>query len=337
MDPASNDQALTTTVVITLFIMSFITIVVVVVIVISVVRLVWKRRAEGRAHHSISYRMRTDSQSDYSSEISHGTHSTQVGNGGLSHATNKTAVGMTNQVYMLNPPPSPISTIHHHAQSLALTEADDISTYSKSFSDYAAPPPPCPSINYDNVSCNMSSVSQTQFPASINGGGPNTNYYHHHQYQQFQQQQQHLQQQQGGIRQPGRNPNPLLSRNLTQQRYMLGNGGVPYQTRGQNAALPSHQSNQGYYFQGQHPYPITELDTITQTETESTLSLATENQDVFLYDASMPHPPPPGRPSSPVTVYSEYQGHPPLSPQSSRRSSSLGRSSSSSSSFSSQD
>ena len=311
--PSPPPSVADATIIITLIIISIITIVVVVVLIVSGLRLVWKRRAEGRAHHSISYcmqtQLRTDSQSDYSSEISHGTNTTQVGNGSaMSHCANKTSGGMTNQMHMLNPPPSPISTIQHLSHSLALSEDDNLSNFSQTYSEYAAPPPPCPSINYDNVSGNMSSVS---------------NQYHQHQV---------------GFRQPGRNPNPLLSRNSSQQHYnyMLGNGGMPYLTRCQNGAPPSHQSShfssshyqyRSGYGQGHAPYSdITELDTVTHTETESTLSIVTENPDVFQYDTSMPHPPPPGRPPSPVTVYSEYQGQPPLSLRSS-----------SSSSFSSQD
>ena len=219
---------------------------------------------------------------------------------------------------MMNPSPSPISTIQLQPRhSLALSD-DGMSTFSHGYSEYNAPPPPCPSINYDNVSGNMSfSVSQTHFPAAINVGG-NTSYNHYHQYPQHQG---------AGVHGPGggaggrptagHNPNPLHARNPH-----MGTGGeethLYQQMRG--TASAHQQSNYHYsnYHHSCHTHPdITELENIAQTETESTVSITTENPDVFPYDTSMPHLPPPGRPPSPATVYSENPVCPPLSPRSS--------------------
>lgn len=315
-------------VIISAVIVSVIFVLIAVVIVAYVLCVFWRKRDEYRVsnHHSISYsthspQLRTDSQSDYSSEFSHGTNITQLGNGSsaLSPCTDKAAAGFNGcmNVYNINnPPPSPISTIQMQARhSLALSE-DGMSTFSHGFSEYNAPPPPCPSINYDNVSGNMSfSVSQTHFPATINNnpgpGGSSATY--HYQYQ-------------GGTtgggggRSGGRHSNPLHARNPQQ----AGGGGVGhlYQMRAAQTTAPSHQSTH-HYSNSYHRHSctthpdITELDSIAQTETESTVSINTENPDIFPYDTSMPRPPPPGRPPSPATVYSEYPVCPTLSPSSS--------------------
>ena len=324
--------AMKVTIIIAVAIVSVIIIVVAIVIITFVFSVVWKRRDEyrvGHGHHSISYtthspQLRTESRSDYSSEFSHGTNTTQVGNGStaLSPSGDKTTSNLDGHAHLMNPPPSPISTIHPR-HSLALSEDDGMSTFSQAYSEDAAPPPPCPSLNYDNVSGNMSfSVSQTNFHATINGYPSNNTAYHSHH---------HCPQRcQGGFnatpgsgRPPGRNPNPLLARN-TPRMQLINRSGIPYQTRGQNSAAPTNQTSNfshGYYLNHSnqsHSYPhIMELDSITQTdETGSTLSIVTENPDVFPYDTSMPHPPPPGRPPSPATVYSEYPDVP-LSPGSS--------------------
>ena len=65
-----------------------------------------------------------------------------------------------------------------------------------------------------------------------------------------------------------------------------------------------------------HAHPdITELASITHSDTDSTVSIATEgeNPDTFPFDSSMPHLPPPGRPPSPVTICS-YPEALPMSP-----------------------
>ena len=183
-----------------------------------------------------------------------------------------------------------------------------MSTFSQVFSECnVPPPPPCPSINYDNVSGNMSfSVSQTHFPATINNNTSN-NYNHYQQYPQG-----------GGGRGgdggrgPGRNLNPLLARNPPHQQFAnsAGSGGGAshlYPLRNASGA-PHHPTNHipyANYHHHSHAHPdITE--SIEGSDTESTVSITTENPDVFPYDASMPHLPPPGRPPSPATVYSEY-------------------------------
>lgn len=225
---------------------------------------------------------------------------------------------------IINPPPSPISTIQPR-HSLALSE---FSGGSQTFSDYAAPPPPCPSLNYDNVSENMSfSVSQTHFPATINSGGcgRGSNYGNTGT---------------GGGEGGGRcrNTNPLMARTPVMMQSSGGGGGGVFPNRAHyhqqmnrrvlnqhhqaNGGMPltSHQQNHhnhySYNFQHHHQYHhmddghthhshhMTDVDSVvTPTETDSTLSITTEN----MYDGTMmPHPPPPGRPPSPVTVCSEF-------------------------------
>ena len=260
----------------------------------------------GHNHHSIylptnSPQPQTDSQSDYNSEFSHNTNTTQVGNGSaLSPCADKAAANLNNggHSHIMNPPPSPISTIQMQPRhSLALSD-DGMSTFSHGYSEYNPPAPPCPSLNYDNVSGMSFSVSQMQFPATINA----SNNYHHHQYPGGG----------GGGRPPGRNTNPLHARNP--HPAAAAEGGYHGQLRG--GACAAHQQYYSSYHHSCHTHPdITELDSIAQTETDSTMSITTENP----YDQDMPHLqlPPPGRPNSPATMYSEYPACPPLSPRSS--------------------
>ncbi len=346
---STRSSSTSVTVAITLTIISIITVVVVVVIVISVVRLVWKGRPKGRSHHSITYIPTTphDSNSDYNSEVSHATSTTHMSTYGGGQ-TNK-PLGVPNQIMMQslhNPPNTPNSTLyrlHVSRHSLALSEDDDISRLSPSLSEHAPPPPPCPSINYDNMSMNLSiSVSQRGFPASIGPGGGGASHGYPNMQQQHHLYHHHLQQAThggGGVIGRQRNPNPLLSNHTTanqqQNHCVTFNGDIPYRERGRNGGPYGNQSNHPPYMyqqRGYGPYPdiISEQDTITQLETESTLSVPLDNPDGYPYDVSMPHLPPPGRPPSPVTMCSEYQGQPPLSPHLSHRSSSTA-------SFSSQD
>ena len=142
-DPPSD--CVTATVVIMLLIISVITVVVVVVIVISVVRLMCKRRAEALSRHSISYLRQTphDSNSDYNnSEVSHNTNTMQINGIAISHCANSKPMDLTNPMNLLNPPPSPISTIPPR-DSLALSEEDnDISSHSASTPLLPLPAPP---------------------------------------------------------------------------------------------------------------------------------------------------------------------------------------------------
>ncbi len=180
-------------------VVSVLFVVVAVTIAAYVLCVLWRKRdvySVGHSHHSISYRhspqLRADSTSEYccnGSEFSNGTNITQIGNGShtLSPCADKMAAAdLMAHGHMMNPPPSPISTIQLQQQrhSLMLSEGEDgMSTFSHGFSEYNAPPPPCPSINYDNVSGNMSfSVSQTHFPATINNVGGSSNNYHYQQY-----------------------------------------------------------------------------------------------------------------------------------------------------------
>lgn len=327
-------------IIISAVIISVIFVVVAVVIVVYVLSVFWRKRDEyrvGHGHHSIHYsahspQLRTDSTSDYSSEFSHGTNMTQIGNGSNVHSpcTDKAAVNLiSHPSHMLNPPPSPISTVMQPRHSLALSE-DDMSTFSHGFSEYnAPPPPPCPSINYDNVSGNMSvSVSQTHFPATINGniggggGGGSSNLYH------FQYPQGGHGGNTAGGRPPGRNANPLYASNQRHQHFANSAGGHLFQMRAMpsNCAPPTtnQQTNHVHYnnpyYHSCHAHPdITELDNTTHSDTDSTVSIATEegNQDAFHFDSSMPHLPPPGRPPSPVTICSYPPGPPLHSPRSS--------------------
>lgn len=298
-------------------------------IVTYVLSVFWRKRDEYRVGHghftlysANSPQQRTDSQSDYSSsDFSHVTNTTQIGVS--SPCADKSGTNLPPHDHMINPPPSLISTARH---SIALSEDG----YSNGPSEYNLPPPPAPSLNYDNISGNMSfSVSQTHFPATINNAGGSSNAYH------FQ-----YSQQEGGVagghaygigstpsieggvsvggRQLGRNPNPLHRSGGGAGGGAGGGGGAGtylYQIRGglQNASgAPSNQANRiafaNYHTRlttTQQP-DITELDSVIASDTESTVSLATDNPDVFPYDTSMPHAPPPGRHPSPVTVYSEY-------------------------------
>ena len=63
----------------------------------------------------------------------------------------------------------------------------------------------------------------------------------------------------------------------------------------------------------QNVYSRKELNSVAQSETESTLSMNIENPpDVF--DENLPRPPP-GRPPSPATLCSEYPGAQLMSPE----------------------
>ena len=235
---------------------------------------------------------RVDSVSDYYSDISRNTNTTQIG----SHISHGSMYKQRQSMAMdpSNPPPSPMTLAHSHN---ALTDIeDDISVFSQTMSEYPIPPVPNPSLNYDLVSDNLSySVSQSHFQATISG----------------------------------RAPNPLL---LGQQpNHPYYNGGYHYPQQQQQVAnqwAPKRgqddQPDQGkqYSSSDYHHYPPShprkELDSLARTETESTISMttvSTENQDEYLYDneEGMSYAPP-GRPPSPVTVVSDY--HPPAPPMS---------------------
>ena len=335
MTTTSETTVASLPIIVSAVVISVIFVVVAVTIAMYVLCVLWRKRDRvGLSHHSISYRhspqLRADSTSEYcnGSEFSNGTNITQIGNGShtLSPCADKMAAAdLMAQANMMNPPPSPISTIQLQPRhSLMLSEGEDgMSTFSHGFSEYNAPPPPCPSINYDNVSGNMSfSVSQTHFPATINAS--NNNY--HYQYPpqggvggggggrgagEVGGQAAPAAGPGGGARGPGRNLNPLLARNPPHQQFGnagggggAGGGGHLYQLRNAPGPPANHVPYANYHHHS-HAHPdITE--SIEGSDTDSTVSITTDNPDVFPYDASMPHLPPPGRPPSPATVYSEY-------------------------------
>lgn len=328
---SKKDDENTLPIIISAVIISVIFVVLAVVIVAYVLSVFWRKRDEyrvGHGHHSIHYsthspQLRTDSTSDYSSEFSHGTNITQIGSAQSPCADKAAAALMSRPSNMPNPPPSPISTLMQPRHSLALSE-DEVSTYSHGLSEYnAPPPPPCPSINYDNVSGNMSvSVSQTHFPATINGnlgGGGSSNNYH------FQYPQGGHGGNTAGGRPPGRNANPLYASNPRQQQF--ANSAGLFQMRampGSGAPLTNQQTNHVHYnnpyYHSCNAHPdINELDNATHSDTDSTVSIATEegNPDAFHFNSSMPHLPPPGRPPSPVTICSYPPGPNLHSPRSS--------------------
>jgi hypothetical protein len=295
-----------------------------VVIAVYVLIVFWRKHEYRVGNgHSIHYnstnspQMRTDSTSDYNSDISHFTNITQVGNGsnGQSPCADKAVANMmSHPMNMLNPPPpSPISTIMQPRHSLALSE-DEMSTFSQGYSEYnPPPPPPCPSINYDNISGNMSvSVSQTHFPGVLNSnvGGDRSYPLGGHGVAAG-----------GGGRPPGRNPNPLYASNPRHQHYTTT--GHMFQRVMPNGAPPTNPPTNHInpYYHSCHAHPdITELDNTTHSDTDSTESIATEeeeNLDALHFDSSMPHLPPPGRPPSPVTICSYPPGPPVHSPRSS--------------------
>ncbi len=235
---------------------------------------------------------RVDSVSDYYSDISRNTNTTQIGSH-ISHGSMYKQQHQPMATDPTNPPPSPMTLAHSYN---ALTDIeDDISVFSQTMSEYPIPPVPNPSLNYDLVSDNLSySVSQSHYPATISG----------------------------------RAPNPLLLGQQPNHPY-YHNGGYHYpQQQVANQWAPKRgqdQPNQGKQYppSDYHHYPPShprkELDSLARTETESTISMttvSTENQDEYLYDEEgtcMSYAPP-GRPPSPVTVVSDY--HPPAPPMS---------------------
>lgn len=226
----------------------------------------------------------SESQSDYCSEMSGGTHTTQLGNG-----SNMSPSGDTSFKYRTAdpPPPSP--------DALTEIEDDDLSRLSQPISEYTVPVPPCPSINYDALSGNMSfSVSQSQFPGAI------TSHYNG------------MYNQRVG-RNVGNLPNPLLMHQQNGNAYYHSNRAPQAQHIFPHFSKNTHMPNGNhdrYYPPAPHyhqnVYSRKELDSVAQSETGSTLSMNTENPpDVF--DENLPRPPP-GRPPSPATLCSEYPG-----------------------------
>ena len=251
----------------------------------------------GYKSHSPPFR--SESQSDYCSEMSGGTHTTQLGNG-----SNMSPSGDTCFKYRTAdpPPPSP--------DALTEIEDDDISRISQPISEYTVPIPPCPSINYDALSGNMSfSVSQSQFPGTI------TAHYNAVYNPRF------------GVN--GRNlggnlPNPLLLQQQNGSTYYHPANHVPrpqhiHPNSGKN--MPTSNGTSKYADRNYPPaphyrqnvYSRKELDSVAQSETESTLSMNMDNPpDVF--EENLPRPPP-GRPPSPATLCSEYPGVQLMSPE----------------------
>ena len=261
-----------------------------------------------------SPQLRVDSVSDYYSEFSGGTHTTQfsggthttqIGNGshisgsGNSMYKRQSAAGLSTDPS--NPPPSPM-TLRRSFTALTDIE-DDESVFSETISEFPVPPGPTPSLNYDVDfgSDNLSfSVSQSQFPATING----------------------------------RAPNPLLVHQQQRSMYPYPpyhhNGGYPHPTALQGGhghhwggpkRVQDPTNGKNPYQNNCHHYPPShprkELDSIARTETESTISMttvSTENRDDYFEEEAMSYAPP-GRPPSPVTVVSEYPA-PPISPDS---------------------
>ena len=240
--------------------------------------------------------LRSESQSDYCSEMSGGTHTTQLGNG-----SNMSPSGDTPFKYRTADPPPPSPD--------ALTEIeDDLSRISQPISEYTVPVPPCPSINYDALSGNMSfSVSQSQFPGTI------TSHYHE------------MYNQRVGVngRTVGNLPNPLLMHQQNGSAYYHSNRApqpqhiCPHLSK--NTCMPNgsrkyddrHYPPAPHYRQNVHSRK--ELDSVAQSETESTLSMNIENPpDVF--DENLPRTPP-GRPPSPATLCSGYPGPQLMSPE----------------------
>ncbi len=233
---------------------------------------------------------RVDSVSDYYSDISRNTNTTQIGSH-ISHGSmyKQRQSGGTDPS---NPPPSPMTLARSH---MALTDIeDDVSVFSQTMSEYPLPPVPNPSLNYDLVSDNLSySVSQSHYPAAISG----------------------------------RAPNPLLLGQARHSYYHNGSYYYPQQQQPLQPTAPQWTSDKrgqteekGYPPSDYHHYPPShprkELDSLARTETESTISmttLSTENHDEYLYEDRMSYTPP-GRPPSPVTVVSDY--HPPAPPMS---------------------
>ena len=294
---------------------------------------------------------RTDSQSEYRSEYSENTHTTDlnVRNGsafgsvfkhysadGHSVVSGPPPSLVTNAKYQLADVESALDGDNHTILSVPMSQASD-----EDMSDYPIiPPAPCPSINYseyDTMSAvtHMSSVSQRRFPgAPVNNGMP------------------------FGVDGRGGNmgKNPLRPPFLQHNNYPEMNGNAYpssfhhqsryasmahyYQHHHHQKMASNHMQGGGngkgdplghapyHYQEGEVPHNhdttihgngvITrkELDSVTRTETESTMSMTTENeelQEVFSED-HIPGAPPPGRPPSPVTECSEYP--PPLSPDS---------------------
>ena len=231
---------------------------------------------------------RGDSVSDYYSDISRNTNTTQIGSN-ISHGSllKQRQSGGTDPS---NPPPSPMTLAHSH---MALTDIeDDVSVFSQTMSEFPIPPVPNPSLNYDQVSDNVSySVSQSQFHGAISG----------------------------------RAPNPLL---LGQPRYpYYHNNNYYYPQQQPTQPQPPQWNKRGQPGEKEYPpsdyhhyppsHPRKELDSLARTETESTLSMttvSTENHEEYLFEEEGMSYAPPGRPPSPVTVVSDY--HPPAPPMS---------------------
>ena len=252
-----------------------------------------------------SPQLRVDSVSDYYSEFSGGTHTTQIGNG--SHVSQnsmykrQSAAGLSTDPS--NPPPSPM-TLRRSPTALTDIE-DDESVFSETISEFPVPPGPTPSLNYDVDlgSDNLSfSVSQSQFPATINGRAPNPLLVH--------QQQQRPMYAYLPYPHNGGYPHPTALQG-GHGHHWGGPKRVQQPTNGKNP----YQNNCHHYPPPSHPRK--ELDSVARTETESTISMttvSTENRDEYFEEEAMSYAPP-GRPPSPVTVVSEYPP-PPISPDS---------------------
>ena len=299
-----STQHVNTLIIITVTVVVIIVMVVLLVGVCIMVRWVHKKKQEYNMNQSMmrannmsmggvfkghSPPLRSESQSDYCSEMSGGTHTTQLGNG-----SNMSPSGDMSFKYRTADPPPPSPD--------ALTEIeDDLSRLSQPISEYTVPVPPCPSINYDALSGNMSfSVSQSQFPGTI------ASHYN------------------GMYSQRGNLPNPLLLQQQNGNAYYSPRVPQPqhiYPHLSKNACMPTSNGSSKY---GDRHYPPTtphyrqnvysrkELDSVAHSETESTLSMNIENPpDVF--DENLPRPPP-GRPPSPATLCSEYPGVQLMSP-----------------------
>ena len=239
--------------------------------------------------------VRTDSQSDYCSEMSGGTHTTHVGNG-----SNMSPSGDICFKYRTAdpPPPSP--------DALTEIEDDDLSRLSQPISEYTVPVPPCPSLNFDAMSGNMSfSVSQSQFPIASHYNG--------------------MFNQRVGRNMSGNLPNPLLMHQQNSAYYHNNRAPQPHNIYSQTTKnMPTSNGTSKYerhYPQSSHYHPSVysrkELDSVAQSEalseTESTLSMNIENPP-GVFDENLPGPPP-GRPPSPATLCSEYPGVQLMSPE----------------------